>query len=90
MNEQYTIKLTEEEMIRYYANRIIEDALDDCTEFHYDMSIDKYDDNSFIKNHREQIIDRINRDEKVLEVYFDEKYSTINMCFGMDYCPYYY
>lgn len=88
--KKYTIELTEEELIRFYANKIIEDSLDDCTEFHYDMSVNQYEDNGFIEQHREQIIDRINKDNKVLEVYYDEEYSTINMCFGIDWCPYYY
>lgn len=89
-NKLYTIEMTEDESIRFYANKIVEDALEDCSEFHYDMDIEQYEDNGFVEQHKEQIIDRINRDERVLEVYFDEKYSTINMCFGLDYCPYYY
>lgn len=88
--KKYTIELTEDELIRFYANKIIEDSLDDCTEFHYDMSIEQYEDNGFVKQHIEQIIDRINKDDKVLEVYYDQDYSTIDMCFGMDWCPYYY
>ena len=90
MNKKYTIELTEDEMIRYYANKIVEDSLDNCSEFHYDMDVNQYEDNGFVEQHKEQIIDRINKDEKVLEVYFDEEYSTINMCFGIDWCPYYY
>lgn len=90
MKKTYQIELTEDEMIRYYANKIVEDGLDYCSEFHYDMDLNEYEDNGFVEEHKEQIIDRINRDERVLEVYLDEKYSTINMCFGLDYCPYYY
>lgn len=88
--KKYTIQLTEDELIRYYANKIIEDSLEDCSEFHYDMDVTKYEHSEFILQHKEQIIDRINKDEKVLEVYFDNKYSTFNMCFGLDWCPYYY
>ncbi len=88
--KKYTIQLTEDELIRYYANKIIEDSLEDCSEFHYDMDVTQYEHSEFILQHKEQIIDRINKDEKVLEVYFDKEYSTFNMCFGLDWCPYYY
>lgn len=89
-DKEYIIKLSEDELIRFYANKIIEDALEDCSEFHYDMNVKKYADNGFVEQHKNQIIERINKDDRVTEVYFDQDYSTINMCFGIDYCPYYY
>ena len=82
-------ELSEDEKIKYYANKIIEDGLEDCSEFHYDMAISEYD--NFVDKHQNQIIDIINKDVRVTEAYIDRNFEPILcMCFGLDYCPYYY
>lgn len=93
MIEVYSIELNEEEAIRYYANKFIEDALEDCSEFNYCLYIDQnHERREFIINHKEQILDRIKKDEKVADVYIDEENEELsfNMVFWIDYCPYYY
>ncbi len=93
MIEVYSIELNEEEAIRYYANKFIENALEDCSEFNYCLYIDQnHEHREFIINHKEQILDRIKKDEKVADVYIDEENEELsfNMVFWIDYCPYYY
>ena len=33
MGENFTINMTKEEMLRYYANKIVEDGIKSCSEF---------------------------------------------------------
>lgn len=89
----YAIELNEEEAISYYANKFIEDALEDCSEFNYCLDIDKnYEHREFIINHKEQILDKIKKDEKIADVYIDDKDGNLSfdMVFWIEYCPYYY
>lgn len=93
MTEVYLIEVNKEEAIRYYANKFIEEGLENCSEFNYCVSInknDKYID--FIIDHKEQILDRIKRDERVSDVYINKENEDLSfdMVFCIDYCPYYY
>lgn len=92
MNEKFTVELSEDEMIRYYANKIVEDALSDCSEYNYCLDVDTYNDNGFVEFHQKEILDRISKDERVAEVYIDTSVQphSFDMIFIMDYCPYYY
>ena len=93
MTNVYEIDLNEKEAIRYYANKFVEDALEDCSEFNYCLYIDQnYEHKEFIINHKEQILDRIKKDERVADVYIDDKDEDLSfdMVFWIDYCPYYY
>lgn len=92
MKTKYSIELTEDEMIRYYANKIVEDALSDCSEYNYCLDVDSYNDNGFVEFHQDEILDRISKDERVAEVYIDKSSQphSFDMIFLMDYCPYYY
>lgn len=85
MNKEISV----DEKIKYFANKIIVDGLEDCSEFHYDIPISEYDD--FVDKYQNEIIDIISKDVRVTEAYIDRKFEpTLCMCFGLDYCPYYY
>lgn len=92
MSRKYTIELSEDEMIRYYANKIVEDALSDCSEYNYCVDVDCYNDNGFVEQHQKEILDRINKDERIAEVHISTNVQphSFDMIFIMDYCPYYY
>ena len=75
-------------MIRYYANKIVEDGLYDTETFSICVYFDEYKDEEFIKEHKEEILNLINLDEKVADVEVDE--NCFDMVFYLDYCPYYY
>lgn len=64
-------------MIRYYANKIVEDGLFDTQTFSICVYFDEYKDEKFIKEHKEEILNLINLDEKVADVEIDEN------CFDM-------
>lgn len=88
MEQNIEIKMTKQEAIKYYANKIIEDSLAECSECNYCMDIDSYDDNGFIKQHQELILEEIKKDERVADVELDG--HTFDMVFWTDYCPYCY
>ena len=47
MQENIEVIMTKSEAVKYYANKIIEDSLEECSEFNYCMSIENY--NEFVK-----------------------------------------
>ena len=75
-------------MIRYYANKIVEDGLYDTETFSICVYFYEYKDEEFIKEHKEEISNLINLDEKVADIEIDE--NCFDMIFYLDYCPYYY
>lgn len=88
MEQNVEVIMTIQEAIKYYANKIIEDSLAECSECNYCMDIDSYDDNGFIKQHQELILEEIKKDERVADVELDG--HTFDMVFWTDYCPWYY
>lgn len=71
MEQNVEVIMTIQEAIKYYANKIIEDSLAECSECNYCMDIDSYDDNGFIKQHQELILAEIKKDERVSDVELD-------------------
>ncbi|MDO5555133.1 MAG: hypothetical protein Q4G09_00320 [Clostridia bacterium] len=86
--EEVTVNMNKEDAIKYYANKIIEDSLEDCSEFDYCMYFDQYNDNGFIKNNRNEILKSINEDKRIAFVCLDK--DSFNMVFWLHYCPCYY
>ena len=84
--EKFKIEMTEDEMIRYYANKIVEDGIKDCYEFSNVININDYGNISKYKN---TILERIYRDERVTDVNLDKE-GNFDMVFYTDFCPYYY
>lgn len=84
--EKYKIEMRKDEMIRYYANKIVEDGIKECLEFSNTVDINNYDNIEKFKN---EILERIYRDNRVSDVYLDEE-GNFDMDFYTDYCPYYY
>ena len=84
----YEIKLTEKELIRYYANKIVEDGLDDTQQFSRCVYFFEYKQKDFIEKHKKEILHFINLDERVADVHIDD--DCFDMVFYLDYCPYYY
>lgn len=86
------VEMTKQEAIKYYANKIIEDALEDCSEFNYCMFFECYKDQKFIEDNREEILKEIKNDIRVTDVFVDSsnKEYSFDMVFSLDYCPCYY
>lgn len=92
MDQNIKVTMTKQEAIKYYANKIVEDSLADCSEFNYCMSNEYYEDDGFVKEHQEEILEIIKLDERVADVYIDKssKPNTFDMVFWTDYCPHHW
>lgn len=90
--EMQIVEMTKQEAIKYYANKIIEDSLEDCSEFNYCMYFECYKDQKFIEDNREEILKEISNDPRVMDVFIDSsnKEYSFDMVFSLDYCPCYY
>ena len=84
---KFKIEMTEDEMVRFYANKIVEDGIKDSFEFSNVININDYGNN--IARFKNAILERIYRDERVADVNLDEE-GNFDMVFYTDFCPYYY
>ena len=84
--KSFNIEMTKDEMIRYYANKIVEDGIKDCYEFSNIIDINNYGN---IAKYKNEILQRIYRDERVADVDLDEE-GNFDMVFYTDFCLYYY
>ena len=84
---KFKIEMTEDEMIRFYANKIVEDGIKDSFEFSNVIDINDYGKD--IAKYKNIILERIYRDERVADVNLDEE-GNFDMVFYTDFCPYYY
>ena len=85
--KKFKIEMTEDEMIRFYANKIVEDGIKNCYEFSNIIDINDYGED--IAKFNNVILERIYRDERVADVNLD-KDGNFDMVFYTDFCPYYY
>ena len=83
--EKYKIEMTKDEMIKYYANKIVEDGIKDSYEFSNTIDINNYGD---IGKYKDEILKRIYRDERVADVELDSD-GNFDMVFYTDFCPNY-
>ena len=81
------IEITKDELIRFYANKVVEDGIRDCWEFSNIININDYGEN--VAKFKNLILERIYRDERVADVNLD-KAGNFDMIFYTEYCPYYY
>lgn len=84
--EKFNIEMTKDEMIRYYANKIVEDGIKDCFEFSNIVDINNYGN---IEKYKNEILERIYRDERVADVNLDNE-GNFDLVFYTDFCPFYY
>lgn len=84
--KKFKIEMTKDEMIRYYANKIVEDGIKETTEFNTIIDSENYKEISTYKN---EILKRIYRDERVADVNLDNE-GNFDLVFYTDFCPYYY
>lgn len=90
MKEKFTINMSKDEMLRYYANKIVEDGIKSCSEFNTIVSLKDYNtDNIKLENYKNEILQLLYRDERISDVVMDDELN-IDMVFYTDYCPFYY
>lgn len=90
VGKKYIVELEKEEMIRFYADKIIYDCLVDCSENNRIFTIDEYKNNSFLVENFDKIVEKINKDERVCDLQVDKDKKKLDFIFYTEYCPHYY
>lgn len=90
MEKKFSIEMTKDEMLRFYANKIVEDGIRSCSEFNTTVFLTDYNSNGIkLENYKNEILQLLYRDERVADVIIDDELN-IDMVFYTDYCPFYY
>lgn len=90
MEEKFSIEMTEDEMLRFYANKIVEDGIRGCTEFNNTIYLIDYNKNDIkLQKYKNEILQLLYRDERVADVIIDDELN-VDMVFYTDFCPFYY
>ena len=87
--KEFQINMTKDEMIRFYANKIVEDSIRDCSEFNTSCYLTEYGNGIDLSKYKNEILQQLYRDERIADVSIDSK-LCIDMVFWTSYCPYYY
>ena len=90
ISKSYMVEMDKEEVIRFYADKIVYDCITDCSENNRIFYVDEYKDNDFIIKNFAEIVNRINLDERVSDLEVDSDKKEIDMIFYLEYCPHYY
>lgn len=85
---KYLIPMTAEEMIRYYANKIVEDGIRNCQEYSNTVSLRDHGDGIKLEKYKNEILKILYRDERVTDVFVDGK-EDLHIVFYAAYCPFY-
>ena len=88
-NNRYNIQMTKKEMIKYYANKIINDSLLKCSNNNSCFVSNIITKEEIIEN-LEDIAREIEESEKVVKVETNKILNVIDIGFYVDYCPRYY
>ena len=83
--KKFKIEITKDELIRFYANKVVEDGIRDCWEFSNIININDYGEN--VAKFKNLILERIYRDERVADVNLD-KAGNFDMIFYTDMSEY--
>lgn len=90
MEKQFLINMTKDEMLRFYANKIVESGIRSCTEFNTLVQLTDFNtDNIKLENYKNEILQLLYRDERIADVGIDNELN-IDMVFYTDWCPFYY
>ncbi|MCI8617437.1 MAG: hypothetical protein HFJ60_04245 [Clostridia bacterium] len=90
IDKSHIVEMNKDEMIRFYADKIVYDCITDCSENNRIFSVDEYTNNDFIIKNFAEIVKRINLDERVSDLEVDSDKKEIDMVFYLDYCPHYF
>lgn len=90
MKEKFEIKMTKDEMLKYYANKIVEKGLQECSEFNYIVNLQDFNKDNFqLEKYKDELLQMLYKDERLADVFID-KDLDVNMVFYLDYCPFYF
>lgn len=90
MEKTFTIEMSKEDMLRFYANKIVEDGIKDSIDVNIIIPLTDYNTNSIkLENYKEDILQLLVKDERVSDVEIDDQFNVDIILYG-DYCPFYY
>lgn len=90
MKENFIINMNKEEMLRFYANKIVEDGIQSCTEYSNLIGLTDYNNGDFkLEKYKTEILQLLYRDERVSDVTIDDE-MNVDLVFYTDFCPFYY
>ena len=90
MEENFSVNMTKEDMLRFFANKIVEDGIQSCSEFNTVISLTDYNTDSIkLEKYKNEILHLLYKDERVADVVIDDELN-VDMVFYTDYCPFYY
>ena len=89
-DKKFIINMTESEMLRFFANKIVEDGIRGCTEFSNVVSSTGYNTNNIqLENYKNELLQLLYRDERVADVAIDNELN-VDIVFYTDFCHFYY
>ena len=89
-DKKFIINMTESEMLRFFANKIVEDGIRGCTEFSNVVSLTGYNTNNIqLENYKNELLELLYRDERVADVAIDNELN-VDIVFYTDFCHFYY
>ena len=89
-DKKFIINMTESEMLRFFANKIVEDGIRGCTEFSNVVSLTGYNTNNIqLENYKNELLQLLYRDERVADVAIDNELN-VDIVFYTDFCHFYY
>lgn len=87
---EFTVDMTKDEMLKFYANKIVEDGIRNSQSFHNIVSLTDYNnDNLKLEDYRYEILQLLYRDERIADVEINKELD-VDMIFYTDFCPFYY
>lgn len=82
--------MTKDEMLKFYANKIVEDGIRNCQSFNNTVNLTDYNnDNLKLEDYRYEILQLLYRDERIADVEINKELD-VDMIFYTDFCPFYY
>lgn len=89
-NEKYTIEMTKNEMLKFYANKIINESIVKCSKDNGCFVPTIFLKDKLIIKNLEEIAKEIQKNRKVVKVSIDKNFNEIDISFYAKYCPRYY
>ena len=72
--KKYNVEMTEDDYLRYYANKIVEDGIRSCSQFDTIVDMHDYFDDSELNKHKKKLFDLLFRDERIADIYIDDEF----------------
>ena len=86
--QMINIQVTKDEMLQFYANKIVEQAIQNCKDNNCTISLKNYSSDVDILNYKMQMLQELYKDERILDVFWNSE-DNIEVILFKEYCPFY-